>query len=77
MSTSRDAYLARTSEVEAQLRIAVVEDGEPDESAIRAALAECDGNVTGAAKRLGLKNRFALYRLMKRHGIEGAEASGD
>lgn len=76
VSTSRDAYLARTPEVEAQLRIAS-EDGEPDENAIRAALAECEGNVTGAAKRLGLKNRFALYRLMKRHGIEGADTAGD
>ena len=77
VSTSRDAYLARTPELEAQLRISSADDGEPDESAIRAALAECEGNVTGAAKRLGLKNRFALYRLMKRHGIEGADATGD
>ncbi|MDF2697743.1 MAG: hypothetical protein K0S65_6126 [Labilithrix sp.] len=74
VSTSRDAYLARTPEVEAQLRISVAaEEGEPDESTIRAALSECSGNVTSAAKRLGLKNRFALYRLMKRLGIEGGE----
>jgi Sigma-54 interaction domain/Bacterial regulatory protein, Fis family len=77
VSTSRDAYLARTPEVEAQLRIRVTEADEPDAGAIRAALAECEGNVTNAARRLGLKNRFALYRLMKRHGIEGSEGEGD
>ncbi len=77
VSSSRDAYLARTAEVAAQLRIASTDDGEPDEGAIRSALAECEGNVTSAAKRLGLKNRFALYRLMKRHGIEGSDAPGD
>lgn len=69
VSTSTDAYLARTKEVEAQLRIAS-DEGEPDAGAIRAALGEAQGNVTNAAKRLGLKNRFALYRLMKKHDIE-------
>lgn len=44
---------------------------EPDRAAVEAALAHADGNVTRAAERLGLKNRFALYRLMKKHGIEG------
>jgi transcriptional regulator of acetoin/glycerol metabolism len=33
--------------------------------------------VTSAAKRLGLKNRFAMYRLMKRYGIEGAETADE
>jgi two-component system nitrogen regulation response regulator GlnG/two-component system response regulator HydG len=77
VSTSRDAYLARTPEVEAQLRITTSDDGEPTEGAVRAALAECENNVTNAAKRLGLKNRFALYRLMKRYGIEGGESTDD
>ncbi|WP_437751809.1 sigma 54-interacting transcriptional regulator [Sorangium sp. So ce1389] len=40
---------------------------------IEAALAEAQGSVTGAARLLGLKNRFALYRLMKRHGIAGPD----
>jgi two-component system nitrogen regulation response regulator GlnG/two-component system response regulator HydG len=74
VSTSRDAYLARTPEVEAQLRIRAPEEGEPSDSAVRAALSECEGNVTNAAKRLGLKNRFALYRLMKRYAIDGGES---
>jgi two-component system nitrogen regulation response regulator GlnG/two-component system response regulator HydG len=70
ISTSRDGYLARTREVEAQLRLPS-DDGELTPDAIRAALAEQGGSVTKAAKRLGLKNRFALYRLMKEHKIEG------
>lgn len=39
----------------------------PDE--IRAALAARDGSVELAAAELGLPNRFALYRLMKKHGL--------
>ena len=40
---------------------------------IEAALVEAQGSVTTAARLLGLKNRFALYRLMKRHGIAGPD----
>jgi len=36
---------------------------------ILAALAAVGGNVTEAARRLGLRNRSALYRLMQRHGV--------
>jgi transcriptional regulator of acetoin/glycerol metabolism len=36
---------------------------------IEAALAKMGGKVTRAARLLGLKNRYALYRLMARHGI--------
>jgi len=38
---------------------------------IEAALARARGNVTKAADELGLKNRFVLYRLMKKLGVEG------
>ncbi len=41
------------------------------EAVIRACLAEQGGNVTRAAAVLGLANRFTLYRLMKKLGIEG------
>jgi two-component system nitrogen regulation response regulator GlnG/two-component system response regulator HydG len=37
---------------------------------IRVALAARDGNVERAAADLGLPNRFALYRLLKKHGLE-------
>jgi two-component system response regulator HydG len=39
----------------------------PDE--IRAALEGRDGSIALAAEDLGLPNRFALYRLMKKHGL--------
>jgi DNA-binding NtrC family response regulator len=44
----------------------------PDElgrAQIEAALAAAEGNVTRAARALGLKNRFVLYRLMKKLGV--------
>ncbi len=44
------------------------ETTDPGADAIRAALAK--GGVTSAAKALGLRNRYVLYRLMKKHGIE-------
>jgi transcriptional regulator of acetoin/glycerol metabolism len=72
VSTSRDGYLARTKEVEAELRFEAAE-GEPDEAAVKEALAEAKGSVTAAAKRLGLKNRFALYRLLKKYGLEASD----
>jgi two-component system nitrogen regulation response regulator GlnG/two-component system response regulator HydG len=48
---------------------------ELDRAQIEAALAEAGGNVTRAARTLGLKNRFVLYRLMKKIGVDGG-ASG-
>jgi two-component system nitrogen regulation response regulator GlnG/two-component system response regulator HydG len=44
----------------------------PDElgrAQIEAALAAAQGNVTRAARALGLRNRFVLYRLMKKLGV--------
>jgi DNA-binding NtrC family response regulator len=41
---------------------------------IEAALARARGSVTAAARLLGLKNRFVLYRLLKRHGIATPDA---
>jgi two-component system nitrogen regulation response regulator GlnG/two-component system response regulator HydG len=41
---------------------------------IRAALQASAGNVTRAAEELGLRNRFALYRLMRRYGLGTDEA---
>ncbi|HRI65170.1 MAG TPA: sigma 54-interacting transcriptional regulator [Polyangium sp.] len=45
------------------------EDGDPDRAAVEAALTQAKGGITAAARLLGLKNRFAMYRLMKRRGI--------
>ena len=43
---------------------------EPSAGDVRAAIARADGSVQKAARALGMKSRFALYRLMKKHGIE-------
>ncbi len=73
VSTSRDSFLALTPEVEAELRTTArapekESTEEPTADAIRAALGK--NGVSEAARKLGLKSRYALYRLMKKHGIE-------
>jgi two-component system nitrogen regulation response regulator GlnG/two-component system response regulator HydG len=83
LGTSPASFLALTPEVSAALNAGgAAGDGDPSRLArgatdapalgraeIEAALAEEHGNITSAARRLGLKNRYALYRLMKRHGV--------
>jgi two-component system nitrogen regulation response regulator GlnG/two-component system response regulator HydG len=44
---------------------------------IEAALARAQGSVTRAARELGLKNRFVLYRLMKKLGVDGGRADDE
>jgi two-component system nitrogen regulation response regulator GlnG/two-component system response regulator HydG len=44
---------------------------------IEAALLAAKGNVTRAARALGLKNRFVLYRLMKKVGVDGGVAENE
>lgn len=44
-----------------------------DRAQIQAALAAADGRAAVAAERLGLRNRYVLYRLMKKHGIRQAD----
>jgi len=44
---------------------------------IEAALLAAKGNVTRAARALGLKNRFVLYRLMKKVGVDGGIAENE
>jgi DNA-binding NtrC family response regulator len=43
---------------------------EPGADEIREALRAQQGRVTHAARALGLSSRYALYRLMKKHGID-------
>jgi two-component system nitrogen regulation response regulator GlnG/two-component system response regulator HydG len=43
-----------------------------DRSAIEQALARTHDNVTRAARELGLANRYALYRLMRKLGMSTA-----
>jgi len=75
VTTTRKPFVALTPEVVAELRLASSEsEGEPDADAVRAAIEASQGNISQAARRLGLKNRYLLYRLMKKHGIA---ATGD
>jgi two-component system nitrogen regulation response regulator GlnG/two-component system response regulator HydG len=47
---------------------------DPPAQAIRDALARCRGNQSKAYAALGLPSRFALYRLLRKHGIDAREA---
>jgi DNA-binding NtrC family response regulator len=70
VSTSTTGYIGLTPAVEAEIRLpTAVRTAEPGRDEIEAALASVSGSATKAAERLGLPNRFALYRLMKKHGI--------
>jgi DNA-binding NtrC family response regulator len=73
ISTSPDDFIAATPEF---LREVTQDPGlvapEPDREAIEQALANARGNVTRAARLLGLRNRYVLYRLMKKVGLESA-----
>jgi two-component system nitrogen regulation response regulator GlnG/two-component system response regulator HydG len=44
---------------------------DPGPEAIEAALDRNGGNISAAARELGLSSRYALYRLMQRHGLAG------
>jgi DNA-binding NtrC family response regulator len=44
---------------------------EPSEAEVRAALAAHGANIVRTAKALRLSSRYVLYRLMRKHGIEG------
>ena len=76
MTSTSGGTLELTGEVEASLSSGAAR-GEPDRplsaDRIRAALSRHRGNQSEAARSLGLKNRYALIRLMKRYGIDPAE----
>jgi DNA-binding NtrC family response regulator len=74
ISTSPDDFIAATPEFLREVSAnPELEAPEPDRAAIDDALASARGNVTKAARLLGLKNRYVLYRLMKKVGLEGAD----
>ncbi len=50
----------------------VLAGGEPDETALRASLADCAGNVAAVGRAYG-KERQQVHRWMKRYGIDVAE----
>jgi two-component system nitrogen regulation response regulator GlnG/two-component system response regulator HydG len=66
-SSSPGKFLNLTSDVAAELETAQGNDADtPSSGQIRDALDAAHGNKSEAAKLLGLKSRFALYRLMKK-----------
>ncbi len=74
IGASKGRYVAFGEGVKAAIKIAAVE-AEPladlSEDVIRKSLERHDGKVARAYRELGLKSRYALYRLMKKYGIEG------
>jgi two-component system, NtrC family, response regulator HydG len=69
-STGDAVVLSEELRRESQAKVQVAEPGAEQ---IRAALKHAEGSVTAAARALGMKSRFALYRLMKKHGIAGKD----
>jgi len=70
--SSPDSFLDVTSEVELLLgsRPRTVDPGEINAEAVKQALTAANGRVTLAARNLGLKSRFQLYRLMDKFDIK-------
>ena len=84
IATSPAEFVGLTPEVRAELRFvrdapkvtepesarAVVPHDAPGRDEIVAALAAASGRAVVAAEKLGLRNRYVLYRLMKKFGIQ-------
>jgi two-component system nitrogen regulation response regulator GlnG/two-component system response regulator HydG len=74
LSTSPDDFIAATPEVRAELGSAAPEpELEPDRAAVEVALDTAQGNVTRATRLLGLRNRYVLYRIMRKLGMKTRE----
>jgi two-component system nitrogen regulation response regulator GlnG/two-component system response regulator HydG len=72
IGASKGAYVACSDELREdrqRLEPSPSSIEEPDAETIRAALERHDGKVARAYKELGLKSRYALYRLMKKHDL--------
>lgn len=73
MTTAREAWLDATEDVLAMLAAppepARVDLTSLDKKTVEAALAAANGKIATAARALGLKNRWVLYRLMEKLDI--------
>jgi len=73
MSTGRGSVIDDTHEVQEGFPVQAGAMGaarvEPSADEVREALRLQDGNVTQAARLLGLPSRFVLYRLMRKLGV--------
>jgi len=45
-------------------------EGEPGPEELKASIEHHGGNLAKAARALGLKSRYALYRLLRKHGLD-------
>ena len=83
IGTADADYIGVTSAVEAELRdsaeseAAGADSAEIDRDTLAKALADNGRSPTRAAKALGLKNRFVLLRLLKKHGLSVGADEGD
>jgi DNA-binding NtrC family response regulator len=50
---------------------------DPEAARLRACIAEHDGNLVKVARALGLPSRYALYRLLRKHGIDVRALRGE
>ena len=73
MLSSPDTFIGLTPDVEHQPKRSgasqAVKPSEISADAVSDSLERHDGNITRAARDLGLTNRYVLYRLMKKLGI--------
>ncbi|HSD88480.1 MAG TPA: sigma 54-interacting transcriptional regulator [Kofleriaceae bacterium] len=79
LGTADADYIGITPDIERELALsaeAEVDVSELDRDTIARALAEHGRSPTKAAKALGLKNRYVLLRLLKKHGLS-ANTEGD
>jgi two-component system nitrogen regulation response regulator GlnG/two-component system response regulator HydG len=73
LAESKGRYVAFTDGLKGAVQLAAAAPAALEEvsaEAVRAALARHDGKVARAYRDLGLKSRYALYRLMRKYGIE-------
>ncbi len=80
LGTADADYIGLTPAVEAELRESAeseTEAAEIDRDTLAAALAQHGRSPTKAAKALGLKNRYVLLRLLKKHGLSVGTDEGE
>jgi two-component system nitrogen regulation response regulator GlnG/two-component system response regulator HydG len=80
LGTADADYIGLTPAVEAELRDSAdseTEAAEIDRDTLAATLAQHGRSPTKAAKALGLKNRYVLLRLLKKHGLSVGTDEGE
>jgi two-component system nitrogen regulation response regulator GlnG/two-component system response regulator HydG len=80
IGTAESDYIGITPAVEAELKDSAESDTELadiDRDALARALADHGRSPTRAAKALGLKNRYVLLRLLKKHGLSVTAEDGE